>query len=784
MLKKISKNIKRRIAKALAAAFVFVSPFTASAMEKVPISWNDKQIFEVQYYGTGDKNDTVINFFDPNSAKNMLVYNLTPSLKQGLNKAFYWWAEILAPGVNLNQPAQYFVGTYEEQNADAMSFSIINDKDTQNPFLFGEIFQRGRVVEHFKSANEAEQAFHTGNTYPAAFGRIRIGQNMGINENDGEYGWMNMTYYALPLAQALKADDITPVMFHEIAHSLGLLANRSDNPHDVTYNETPLLLIGDGAANPLSYTSHLRNQFGKAPKPDMWIMTSKIFQDPELHGFFKDKVGKDLTEDDVFIFDDVDATTGRDGKAYVYFVGDNVTEALGGKTFTRFDGVQVSGIPINLWEDGLPEISHTELARSLMSHQRYRSYNNFIEAELALLQDIGYHIDRKNFYGCSIYPDNQTIVNDQTFSARENGQYVSGYNNSTMGTGLHVYGSNNTVTQRANIWTNGYGAVGIRIDGLNDKIIVPQGTEIHSDGILGTGILIAYGKNHDITIDGTVTANGDGGDAIHFDFGANSLGGAFEYRGSFMRYIRVLDDNGHVAMAKNLTFTEFDHSNDDYSITDRQNGDINEKLGSLNVNGKLESKSGAAIHISEESFIDKININKGAEINGNINSLWKNFDADYFGIYDAPQTVTYKVAKLDENGKVIGHETQTGECEPLCVQYKGNSYVYKEYIPDLVTEINFNAGDGEIFYNGDINGSNNIKINVMSGTVHFNGKADVISVNVAKGAKLIGGTFTVNDMTAHMAKGFSDETTGKFINHGTLDGVTVNGELVSDGIKQ
>ena len=227
-----------------------------------------------------------------------------------------------------------------------------------------------------------------------------------------------------------------------------------------------------------------------------------------------------------------------------------------------------------------------------------------------------------------------------------------------------------------------------------------------------------------------------------------------------MRYIRVLDDKGHVLLAKNLGFTELDHINDDYSITDLVNGDINEKLGSLTVNGKLESKSGAAIHISEESFVDKIDINKGAEINGDINSLWKNFDADYFGIYD----------KASADGKK----------EPLGVQYNGGNYIFNEYIPDLVTEINFNAGDGEIFFNADINGTDNIKINVVSGTVHFNGKADVISVNVAKGAKLIGGTFTVNNMKSRMAKGFSDETTGKFINHGTIDGVTVNGEVISD----
>ncbi len=109
MLRKISKNIRRRIAKTLAAAFALGCPLSASASETVPIYWGDKQIFEVQYYGTEDKTDITTNFFNQDndySPANILVYNLTPNMKAALNKAFYWWAEILASGAVVNQPAQ------------------------------------------------------------------------------------------------------------------------------------------------------------------------------------------------------------------------------------------------------------------------------------------------------------------------------------------------------------------------------------------------------------------------------------------------------------------------------------------------------------------------------------------------------------------------------------------------------------------------------------------------------------------------------------------------------
>ena len=84
MLRKISKNIRRRIAKTLAAAFVIGFPLSASAMETYSIGWDGKQLFEVQYYGTDDKTDITTGFFNPDndlSPASLLAYNLTPSMK-------------------------------------------------------------------------------------------------------------------------------------------------------------------------------------------------------------------------------------------------------------------------------------------------------------------------------------------------------------------------------------------------------------------------------------------------------------------------------------------------------------------------------------------------------------------------------------------------------------------------------------------------------------------------------------------------------------------------------
>ena len=84
-------------------------------------------------------------------------------------------------------------------------------------------------------------------------------------------------------------------------------------------------------------------------------------------------------------------------------------------------------------------------------------------------------------------------------------------------------------------------------------------------------------------------------------------------------------------------------------------------------------------------------------------------------------------------------------------------------------------------YDGEIWGYDNIKMNV-NGNLIYSGSADVVNVNVAENAKLFGGTFTVNDMTENIAEGFSDDTTGKFYNHGTIGNLKITGNLVSDGV--
>ncbi|MBR4014918.1 MAG: hypothetical protein IKI88_01775, partial [Anaerotignum sp.] len=604
MKKLLSARKKKAILYAVAAGICVsgaVLPQPAEAVEQFNIDWDGKTLFNKKYYGSSDYTPKRASFFQENA----LTYDLTSDVKSRLNDAFRWWAEILGPGANLSEPVQYFVGTIDKANAGAISLSTRNGKLTRNPDLFKELFQSGQRVKQFNNLEDVPYDSPTQKvltTDDMAVGLVGIGQYIGTGpEGDGGYGFIRPDYYASPMAQSILGVDIAAVMFHEIGHSLGIGASTEKLSINFAGQDYSIFYFDD--FDEKNYAAHLYDQYGRQAKPHAAILSSQG-SISSLAAYLEEHPDKKslLSAEDVFVVD-ASQEARNSGKVYAYFAGENVTEALGGKTFTRADGQQISGIPVNLWE-GRPELSHLELARSMMSHQNYRSYVNFMEVELAALQDMGYTIDRKNFYGRSIYADGLTLTNTQGYSARKNGAYVDGYNHSTLGVGLHVYGSHNNITQAGNIFADGEGAVGVRVDGINNTLTVAKGTEIHADGNYNDGVLIAYGKNHNVNIAGTVTATGKSGNALSFDFGANALGSNREYRGSFMRYVRQNYGNKIIA-AKNLGFTEINDISDAWSFTDLENGDLNAPMvNTVNISGKLLANSangGNAIYIDSSA---------------------------------------------------------------------------------------------------------------------------------------------------------------------------------------
>ncbi len=454
--------------------------------------------------------------------------------------------------------------------------------------------------------------------------------------------------------------------------------------------------------------------------------------DRDLTGFkLKTLAGEELSAQDIQTF--LKKYAPRKGSSAVSVV--NVGKYKGANRDGAINGWNVDAdtvLPTNEQAADLVGAVRLELAHALGladSPFTYRNSTILTERELNAMKALGYDIDTSRFYGRSIYSNGGTVTNADNFTSAE-----------SLAVGLHISGANNTVTQSGNITLTGTGAAGIRVDGLGNQLTVTQDATVQSDGLRGKGILISYGRDHTLIVDGNVAASGN---AAEFNFGSNILGAGGEYRGSYLRYLRGVDESGNITSGENLPLT----------ATDELNGAL---VGDFNLSGNLRGGE-HAIYIGKNAFVRNVNINKGATLEGDIVSEWKHFTAaDGF-------LSTY----------------------PVALQYGGNSFDATKYIPDLVTNLNFNTS---LEYGGNISGADNIKLNVNAGDFKFSGAADILGVEVMRGAKIYGGTFTLHDMSADIAEGFTDTATGKFVNHGLIAAGTphtnlvINGDLISDGV--
>ena len=717
----------------------------AYAMEEEIVSYGGYDIFRVQYFDLADREKLEENKIDQWN----LDYSYNAAMKKSIRDAFEQWAEILyRNGKNMKQPGLFVVGADDEaRNASAGPTAMVVDSNGIKTYIsadnFLDVFQNGLEcgdLDLFNNECDINSIL--------AFGHVSIGKNIGANlaNNGAYYGWIYE-----PLTQQQQSESavsLQVVLYHEIAHALGIICGKKDEDENEAGNTNKKYVFSDLPEGSNNFDSHLVDQNGNYAAEGQEISSS-------------DGAG-------VFFVENLDAdelsatsTAGR-----VYFVGENVSEVLEGTGEKVKKFQNVDGIPILGWENGRPDFSHINLARGLMSHHNYRSYTALMEAELAIMQDIGYDIDRRNFFGRSIYSDgngasDNPFKNTQGYFARNaagTAYEIGKANTATLGIGLHIYGSGNNILQTdegkgdgsADLLACGTGGAGIRIDGVCNTVAVDKGVTVSADGENGRGVLVAYGHDNRVVIDGTVTAAGAGGDGVRFDFGSNSMGGNEEYRGSYLRYQRDVDENGNITSSSNIPLNfviERDSISED---------DLAGPMGSLIVNGKLYGRD-HAVYISKNAFVNNINVNGGARIKGDIVSDWKHFDN---GLYDG------------------GWGENKDQGDKLFLQYSEEIHDYDKYHKDLVTALNF-KGNTEM--QGNIIGSDNMKMTVNSGTLRHDGSADVVNVKVNQGATLLGKSYTVNDMSGRMAEGISDDTTGKFINHGTIGALNEDSKLSIDG---
>lgn len=509
--------------------------------------------------------------------------------------------------------------------------------------------------------------------------------------------------------------DYQGTIIHEMFHALGIATNI-----ECTFEDGKEVAIDTEGEEFTRYEKHLYD-FRGTPLTEC----SKVALIGDI---------KEAKDDKTFyILKTTDAYETEERYGGVYFKGQHVDEVLtiNGQMANLAwpdgsDVPAVAGLPINSYESAgkEAELSHFELQNSLQSHQLYRNWCIPMEAELAAMQDLGYTIDRRRFYGNSIYNSDMTYVNNNPFFAREGGKYVEGKaSEQSLALGFHIYGSNNTITQAADLLADGELSMGIRVDGVGNKLTVAEGVQVTANGKNGRGINFAYGKDHELTVAGTVTATGEGGRALAFDFGDNELGNRDEYRGS---YIGVEYDDGEI---------------DNTARVDAVQGAL---VNKVDISGQVEGNK-AAIYIAPSALVQNINIQTGAELKGDIISDW------------SPK---YALNIMGEGENLYEENIRLPEGE------------------DGFTRLNF-AGD-KLDYDGNINSDlynfATVVLNVNSGVLNYGGTAEIDSVNVEKDAILQGGSFKLDTEGLHVREGVDKDDSGMLTNKGMISAALPNGE--------
>ena len=565
---------------------MLITPAFSYTRYEVPAQ-NSRYIFDIY-----DQGETV-NFLDESFTS---TYNLTNNQMNALFDAAKKWTEYIK--FDPNDLPIYKIYTSNELNASALSpYSRV----TGEPYKY-------TLIDSMMTNKEIIPI----EDYPMPDGDGLIEVGIGLIEKYPM--WSNYDGPTAVFKDPLP--DIYTTMIHEMYHSIGLTSGAmqykigdGDTRFYFGKDATSPLAIWDsylkiykGTVSPsATYNSDLEVaakggvpiKINSSGNGEFDISTySPYFTGPETMKVLTGLENKTVAEMEAYIMS-------KGGlKNYSSYYDDTEQYPL------------VLGLPVNVIERGRPELSHIELQNSFMSHQEYQNWVILMEAELAVLKDLGYNVDLRKHFGQSYYLDGDGST--VTYFTRGYGEIwneststYTGRSQTESGTGLHIYGDKNVITQTSDILSDGKYTIGARIDGVKNTYNL-FGTDNENKAIIDTagdgsiGIATMWGNGHKINLNefSEVKATGEGGIGASFDFGKNVMGGLRDDRGSYSSYEMSEEKNVKAETALQGPLVE-----------------------EFNVAGNLEGKK-ASIYISENAHVKNINIINGSTIKGDIISQW------------------------------------------------------------------------------------------------------------------------------------------------------------------
>lgn len=586
------------------AAYMASSINPSLAQENVLLynAWG-QPTFEISFFTNGD---TYRRYYDsPEGFVNFTEFHtnndITDAEKQMVLEGFGYWAELIEAQnpINIAIAAKQGVvdGVQQEENS-AFGTPFFN----QQAQFYAELV-----------ANGADLPFIAGVYTINPWTRYSY---------DG-----HLPYYPLTLlAQKTFEPQMATVALHESAHCLGMVAifiksflgNRVLSP-----NSPPFELSFDLKQN--KYDANIYDVNGTNFADAGYFKVVNTLDDARRYSQGYNEpvfvILSDLIEENPVNKDKVVFESG------MYFKAPHVSEVLDGALLEHAHGqnnLQLPGIPLQGIEcmadnpnapcSFMPEASHLELNNSLLSHQSFRNWTTLMELEMAMFQDLGYEIDRKRYFGRSIYNsganDTQrlSIVNTNPYYARNSSgtAYLTGTPSSqAYGIGLHVYGSFLDVTQRSEMLSNAPQSAGIRLEGRNNQLYIDKLTYIAFNGDGSYGLLVDFGQHHKIEHQGSIEALGQFGIAAAFDFGGNILGFGSE-------------QNPLIGSTFWMTVSE---SSTQYEFLDTKKWLDGPLVDSFDVHGVLKGNA-ASIFIDYTALVKEINIYDDATVEGDIISYW------------------------------------------------------------------------------------------------------------------------------------------------------------------